>query len=126
MRRAAEERPPYAVLAIDPFTKKMAVDPMTLNQGKDWREAVEKIARKLGTPKIMYSDHDSAMMSKELRGWFRAKGIKNIITKQRANVAERGIRYLKNRLDDKLESDRFRDGMPESYWKKHYKPIVDN
>ena len=81
---------------------------------------------KLGKPKIIYSDHDSATMSKELQGYFERNGMKNIITKQHANVAERGIRYLKNRLDNILEKARYRDGESESYWKKHYKPIVEH
>ena len=95
MRRAAEDRPPYAVLAADPFTKKMAVEPMTLNQGKDWREAVEKIVAKLGKPKVIYSDHDSAMMSNELKGYFARSGIKNIITKQHAKLQKEALCTLK-------------------------------
>ena len=126
LRRMGEDRPPYAVLGIDPFTKKMAVEPMVLKEGQDWRRAIENIVDKLGKPKIIYSDHDSATMSKELQGYFERNGMKNIITKQHANVAERGIRYLKNRLDNILEKARYRDGEPESYWKRHYKPIVEH
>jgi len=61
MRKDAEDRPPYAVIAIDSFTKKMHVEPMTLNQGKDWREALNKIVAVIGKPKVMYSDPDSAL-----------------------------------------------------------------
>ena len=39
---------------------------------------------------------------------------------------QKGIRYLKNRLDNILEKARYRDGESESYWKKHYKPIVEH
>ena len=126
MRTAAEDRPPYALIAIDSFTKKMDVQPMTLNEGKDWREALNKIVAKIGKPKVMYSDPDSSLGGNEMKGWFTTHNIKNIISKQHASIAERGIRYLKKRLDDKLENDRYRDGGPESYWKKHYQPIVDH
>jgi hypothetical protein len=43
--------------------------------------AIENIVDKLGKPKIIYSDHDSATMSKELQGYFARNGMKNIITK---------------------------------------------
>ena len=117
MRTNAEERPPYAVMAIDSFTKKMHVEPMTLNAGKDWREALDKIVAAIGKPKVMYSDPDSALGGDEMKGWFVRKNIRNVISKQHASIAERGIRYLKNRLDAKLEPDRYRDKMPESFWK---------
>ena len=53
-----------------------------------------------------------------MKGWFTTHNIKNITSKHHASIAERGIRYLKKRLDDKLENDRYRDGGPESYWEK--------
>ena len=126
MREVAADRPPYAVMAIDSFTKKMHVEPMALNGGKDWREALDKIVALIGKPKVMYSDPDSALGGDEMKGWFIRKNIRNVISKQHASIAERGIRYLKNRLDAKLEPDRYRDMGQESYWKKHYKPIVDH
>ena len=117
MREDAEDRPPYAVVAIDSFTKKMHVEPMTLNEGKDWREALDKIVALIGKPKVMYSDPDSSLGVKDMKGWFRTFNVQNVISKQHASVAERGIRYLKNRLDAKLVPDRYRDKMPESFWK---------
>ena len=126
MRTAAEDRPPYAVIAIDSFTKKMHIEPMTLNEGKDWREALDNVVAAIGKPKVMYSDPDSALGGDEMKAWFRTHNIKNIISKQHASIAERGIIYLKKRLDDKLENAMYRDKQPESYWKKHYKPIVDH
>ena len=78
----------------------MDVEPMVLKEGQDWRQAVERIVAKLGKPKIIHSDHDSTTMPKELQGYFQRNGIKNVITNQHANDAERGIKYLNNRLDD--------------------------
>ena len=126
MREDAEDRPPYAVIAIDSFTKKMHVEPMTLNAGKDWREALDNVVAVIGKPKVMYSDPDSALGGGEMKRWFTRNNIRNVISKQHASIAERGIRYLKNRLDDKLAPDRYSDGGPESFWKKHYKTIVDH
>ena len=61
LREDNEDKPPYAVMAIDSFTKKMHVEPMPLNQGKDWREALDKIVAVIGKPKVMYSDPDSSL-----------------------------------------------------------------
>jgi hypothetical protein len=117
LRKNNEDKPPYAVMAIDSFTKKMHVEPMPLNQGKDWREALDKIVAVIGKPKVMYSDPDSALGGKEMKGWFTRNNVRNVISKQHASIAERGIRYLKNRLDAKLEPARYRDMGQESYWK---------
>ena len=49
-----------------------------------------------------------------------------MITRQHAAVAERAIRMIKKRLDDKLDSDvQYGDGEPESYWTKHVQAAVD-
>ena len=124
--RALTTVPPYGVIAIDNFTKKMHVEPLKFKGGPEWREAMDKIIVKIGKPKVIYSDPDSSIMSNDLKGWFRDKGIKNVITKQHANMAERGIIYLKKRMDDKLENDTYSDGGPESYWVKHYQEAVDH
>jgi len=76
MRTVAADRPPYAVIAIDSFTKKMHIEPMTLNAGKDWREALDKIVAAIGKPKVMYSDPDSALGGDEMKGWFTRKNIR--------------------------------------------------
>ena len=51
----------------------------------------------------------------------------SVITRQHAAVAERAIRMIKKRLDDKLsKSDvEYPDGEPESYWTKHVQAAVD-
>ncbi len=42
-------------------------------------------------------------------------------------VAERAVRYIKKRLDDKPETDtKFPDANPVSYWAKHYKEAADH
>jgi len=61
-----------------------------------------------------------------MQNWFKKNDIKHVVTKQHASTAERAIRYLKKRISDKLEDKEFRDGMPESYWIKHYKEAVEH
>ena len=49
-----------------------------------------------------------------------------MITRQHAAVAERAIRMIKKRLDDKLDSDvQYGDGAPESHWTRHVQAAVD-
>ena len=75
---------------------------------------------------MIYSDPDSSILSKEFKTWFEEMGIKSVITRQHAHIAERAIRTIKKRLDDKLEDDeKFPDQAPASYWTKHYQEAVD-
>jgi len=123
--RATTAVAPYGLMAIDVFTKKMHVVPLKLNQAKDWREALEEIFNVLGVPKMIYTDNDSSVKEKGLQNYLKRKNVTSVITRQHASFAERAIRYLKNRLSDKLELKRFKDGAPESYWTKHYQEAVD-
>ncbi len=57
--------------------------------------------------------------------WFVQKWIKNVVTRQHASIAERAIRTIKKRLNDKLESDnKFPDLDPKSYLANHYREVV--
>ena len=51
---------------------------------------------------MIYIDPDSSVLSNALKRWFEDKGIENVVTRQHAAVAERAIRTVKKRLDDKL------------------------
>ena len=53
--------------------------------------------------------------------------IVSIITRQHAAEAERAIRTIKKRLDDKLSSDEAScpDKGPASYWTEHVQEAVD-
>ena len=119
---------PYGIIAINTFTKKLYVDSMKLKVGNvDWKPVMDRIIEKLGKPKVIYTDPDASLLSNALRKWFEDRGIKNVITRQHAAVAERAIRTIKKRLDDKLGSDdaSYPDGAPESYWTKHIGEVVD-
>ena len=123
--RSLTRSPPYGILAVDVFIKRMHVVPLILNQGKDWRESKKEIVKALGVPKVLYTDRDSSLMGKEMTNWMNKKGIKHVVTRQHASFAERAIRYLNKRLSDELEKTKYEDGAPESYWIKHYKAAVD-
>ena len=104
---------------------------MKMNQGKDWKEALEKIFEALGTPKMVYTDNDSGFSETSVQNYLKRKNATSVITRQHANIAERAIRYLKNRLSDKLaQKDKkgqeiYKDGDAKSYWTKHYQEAVN-
>lgn len=119
---------PYGIIAINTFTKKLYVDSIKLKTASaDWKPAMDRVIANLGKPKVIYTDPDSSLLSNALKKWFADNKIENVITRQHAAVAERAIRTIKKRLDDKLESDdaSYPDGEPDSYWTKHIKEVVE-
>ena len=119
---------PYGIIAINTFTKKLYVDSMKLKVASaDWKPVMDRVIEKLGKPKVIYTDPDSSLLSNALKKWFADNKIENVITRQHAAVAERAIRTIKKRLDDKLESDdaSYPGGEPESYWTKHIGEVVE-
>ena len=119
---------PYGIIAINPFTKKMHIEPVLGKIGSDdWIPALRKTIVKLGKPKVIYTDPDASLLGNALNKWFADNKIENVITRQHAAVAERAIRTIKKRLDDKLKSDdvEYPDKDPASYWTKHIGEVVD-
>lgn len=89
--------PRYALVVIDIFSKLANVVPMIPTETRDSSSvssALKESFQKMGFPMSIYSDDDSAFKSvvKEL---VDAKGINQIISLTRANVAERFIRAIK-------------------------------
>ncbi len=74
---------------------------------------------------MIYTDPDSSVLSNALNKWFTDKGIENVINRQHAAVAERAIRTIKKRLDDKLKDDEYPDKAEASYWTKHIGEVVE-
>jgi hypothetical protein len=124
--RAETEAHPYALVAVDPFTKKIAVEPMKLKTaGKDWIPAVNAIIEKLGKPKVIFTDPDASVLSGSMKKWFEDHNVKSVITRQHAHMAERAIRTIKKQLDDELGKDKYKDMHPESLWTKHIDNVIN-
>ena len=62
---------------------------MKMNQGKDWKEALEKIVEALGTPKMVYTDNDSGFSETSVQNYLKRKNMTSVITRQHASFAER-------------------------------------
>ena len=90
---------------MDPFTKKIAVVPVSRKRGIDWVGAM-KIFSALDKPKVVFTDPDSSMGGEDMEKLLSRKYINVawVKTKARANNAERAIRTIKRGLDERLEN----------------------
>ena len=119
---------PYGIIGINTFAKKVHVVPAFGETARDhWKPAMKEIIKELGKPEVIYTDPDASLDAIEMKEWFNKNKIRNVITRQHAAVAERAIRTIKKRLDDKLKSDdvEYPDKDPASYWTKHIGEVVE-
>jgi hypothetical protein len=96
-----QSQPRYALVLIDIFSKKGAVEPMRNKDNESVYQSLLKMFKTMGYPMSVYSDDDGAFKSK-VNDFFKSYGITHITTKTHSNVAERFIRTLKNMIHDRL------------------------
>ena len=94
-----------ALLMVDIFTKwTQAVQVAS----KKWPAVLEGIKKLIpmmgGKPKSIYSDDEGAFNSKEIQKYFNDEGIRHLVTRSHAPVAERQIRTFKNMIYKRLEA----------------------
>jgi len=96
---------PYGLLAVDTWSKYCHVVPTHFKDKWAIKPALEEIFKKMGKPKIIYSDPDSGFLSQPLRNYFAKEGIEHIISRLHARVAERTIRTIKGLLKVEVDKD---------------------
>ena len=84
---------------MDSFTKYAHIESLDRKGGHPWVGALQRIFRKTGQPKPIFSDPDASLNSNEVQNLFRDYGIEHIQTKEHAPIAERTIRTIKMLLD---------------------------
>ena len=93
-----------ALLMVDIFTKWTQV---VMVPGKKWWQVLPGIKELIpimgGKPKTIYSDDEGAFNSKEIQKYFNDEGIRHLVTRSHAPVAERQIRTFKNMIYKRLE-----------------------
>ena len=104
----------YGILAVDPFTKYIHVEPVDRMLKNHWIKALKKIFEKMGTPKVMYSDPDASIGSTDVQKFLASRNVNWVRTKNHAQNAERAIRTIKRGLDERLEN------LGEDKWDKWY------
>jgi len=95
----------YGLLAVDSFTKFAHVEPIDRKLVSSWKAALDKIFKKMGKPKVIYSDPDSSLIATNMSTYLKKEGIELITTRQHAAIAERTIRTIKAELDEKIEKN---------------------
>ena len=95
----------YGLLVVDSFTKFAHVEPVDRKNTTSWKAALDKIFKKMGTPKVLYSDPDSSLLATNMKTYLEEKGIELITTRQHASIAERTVRTIKAELDAKIEKN---------------------
>jgi len=100
-----EKKFTIALLMVDIFTKWTQV---VMVPGKKWWQVLPGIKKLIpmmgGKPKTFYSDDEGAFISNEIQKYFKDEGIRHLVTKSHAPVAERQIRTFKNMIYKRLEA----------------------
>jgi hypothetical protein len=100
-----------ALLVIDKFSKFCSVIMLKNKTPEVILPALEQSFKTLGgIPKVLVSDSEGALMSKELNKFYQANDVKHIILKSHAPTAERMIRTLKNLMFRRLKHE------PDKTW----------
>ena len=94
-----------ALLMVDIFTKWTQVVMVAPKKWPDVLEGIKKLIPMMGgKPKSIYSDDEGAFNSKEIQKYFNDEGIRHLVTRSHAPVAERQIRTFKNMIYKRLEA----------------------
>ena len=97
-----KDTPMYALVTIDIFSKLADVVPMFNRDGESVVKALRQSFNKMGYCMSCYTDDDGAFATKNhVQDFFNSEGINHIVTKTHANVAERFIRTMKNKIHDR-------------------------
>jgi len=104
---------PYGLIAVDTWSKYCHVVPTHFKDKWAIKPAMEEIFKKMGKPKIIYSDPDSGFLSQPLRNYFKKENIEHIISRLHARVAERTIRTIKGLLKVEVDKDQ---GSTDPVW----------
>lgn len=87
------------LLMVDIFSKYTQVIPIQTKQVNDILEALKLGFKRMdGFPKVIYSDDEGALNSKEIQKYLKEHNISHIVTRSHANVAERQIKTIKDMI----------------------------
>ena len=95
------DEPRYGLALIHIFSKLANVVPMENKDATSVLNGLQESFEKMGFPMSVYSDDDSGFKS-VVKDFFQREGINHITTLTHANVAERCIRTIKNKVHDRV------------------------
>ena len=86
-------------LAVDTFSKRLAVVPIPNKTTAVIQGALEQAFKEMGgEPGMIFSDAEPALTSAEMQKWFSKERIAHTITLKHAPLAERMIGYIKTQI----------------------------
>jgi hypothetical protein len=84
-------------------------------------EGIKEIIKLMqAKPDAIYCDEEGAIMSNKVQRYFLREGIKHIITRSHAPLAERMIRTIKDMVYKRVE------GLNDPIWTNHLKTVLNN
>ena len=89
---------PYQLLAVDTFSKRVAVEPLQNNTSPAIIEGLDALFKEMGgKPKSIYSDAEGGIVANKTQKWLGAKGrdVVSHITVNHAPLAEAMIKVIK-------------------------------
>ena len=99
-----------AMLMVDIFTKYTEVIPIKdKTEGSILSALMEGFNKMGGKPETVYSDDEPALSSTYTKKFFAEQGIRFLITRSHAGVAERQIRTIKDMLCKRMEHSEDKD-----------------
>ena len=112
------------LLAVDTFSKRLAVVPIPNKTKQTIQSALEKAFKEMGgKPGMIFSDAEPALTSAEMQDWFSKERIAHTITLKHAPLAERMIGYIKTQIVRSMKpNDKWWQVVPEvveRYNKEH-------
>ena len=87
---------PFQLLAVDTFSKRVAVEPLKGNSGDDIIEGLDAVFKEMGgKPKSIYSDAEGGIVGNDTQAWLQKQGVVIQITINHAPLAEAMIKVIK-------------------------------
>jgi hypothetical protein len=109
----------YALLAIDVFTKKLAVEPVKDKTSEVVGRAFEQILSELDIPNYVYSDEGGEFQS-SFESVLAKYQIEHVVSRTPAAFVERAIRTVRDGISLRLEALR----LPKKDWWRVLEPVV--
>ena len=96
---------------MDVFTKKLSAFPVSNIKGITIVEVLKKIFKDIGQPPYLRSDLGSEYIGKDVKKFLNDLGVKHYFAypPNKANIAERHIRILKNNLQKVIQAKEIKD-----------------
>ena len=93
-------------LMIDAFSKYIQVVPINTKTPEDVLEGIKELIKLMqAKPDTIYSDEEGAFISNIVQRFLRNEGIRHLVTRSHAPIAERAIKTIKNMIYKRVEHD---------------------